>query len=99
MPLLHVALQEGFSNDTVEIRVNGTEVFRKSGVTTRTQIGFADSVETEVDADAVNIMVSLPQKGLSKSLVFPIAEPTYVGVSVAAQGLVLDVSMEPFGYV
>lgn len=99
MPLLHVAMQEGFSNDTVEIRVNGAEVFRKSGVSTRTQIGFADSVETEVDADAVDLTVALPQKALSKSLTFPLSEPTYVGVSVGAQGIAFDVSMEPFGYV
>lgn len=98
MPLLHVALQEGFSNDTVEIRVNGTELFRKSGVSTRLQIGFADSVETEVEADAVDLAVSLPQKSLSKSIVFPISDPTYVGVSVEAQGIVFNVSMEPFGY-
>lgn len=99
MPLLHVALQEGFSDDTVEVRVNGAQVFRKSGVSTRTQIGFADSVETEVDADAVDLTISLPNKSLSKSLVFPLSEPIYVGVSVEAQGITFNVSMEPFGYV
>jgi hypothetical protein len=99
MALLHVALQEGFSDDTVEIRVNGAEVFRKSGVSTRLQIGFADSVETEIESDAVDLTVSLPNRPLSKSLVFPISDPTYVGVSVEAQGVTFNVSMEPFGYV
>lgn len=99
MPLLHVALQEGFSDDAVEVRVNDREVFRKPSVSTRTQIGFADSVETEVESDAVDLVVSLPQKSLSKSIVFPISEPTYVGVSVTPQGIAFEVSMEPFGYV
>lgn len=99
MPLLHVALQEGFSNDTVEIRVNGAEVFRKSGVSTRLQIGFAGSVETEVAAGTVDLNVSMPQKSLSNSVVIPFSDATYVGVSVEAQGIVFSVSMEPFGYV
>jgi hypothetical protein len=35
MSLLHIALQEGFNDDTVVIRVNGSEVFHKAGVKTR----------------------------------------------------------------
>ena len=35
MPQLRVALLEGFTGETVIIRVNGREVFRESGVKTR----------------------------------------------------------------
>jgi len=98
MPLLHVALQEGFSNDTVEIRVNGSEVLRQSGISTRLQIGFAASVETEVTRDTAELTIALPQKSLSKSLVVPLTGPTYVGVSVEPQGIVCRISAEPFGY-
>lgn len=98
MPLLHVALQEGFSNDTVEVTVNGAAIFSKSGVSTRTQIGFADSAETEVGLGTVDLLVSLPQKSLSKSIALLVSEPTYVGVSVEAHGIAFNVAMEPFGY-
>ncbi len=45
MVLLHIAFQEGFTDDTVVVRVNGREVFRKGSVKTRLQIGYADSFE------------------------------------------------------
>lgn len=36
--LLHIALQDGLANDTVVIRSNGQEIYRKTGVSTRTQL-------------------------------------------------------------
>ncbi len=98
MPLLHVDLQEGFSDDTVVVSVNGGEILRKSGVSTRLQIGFAASAEAEVAGDAAELSVTLPQKALSKSAMIPLSGPTYVGVSVRGEGIVFGVSPEPFGY-
>jgi hypothetical protein len=34
---LHVALQDGFDNDTVEVRVDGLLVYQREAVTTMTQ--------------------------------------------------------------
>jgi hypothetical protein len=99
MPLLHVDLQEGFSGDAVEVLFDGKAAFRKSNVSTRTQIGFADSVEAQVDSGAVDLTVSLPAKGLSNSAVLTVSEPTYVGVSVSpAGGIKFEISQAPFGY-
>jgi len=60
MKLLHIAFQEGFADDTVVIRVNGKEVFRKASVKTRTQIGYAGSFEVNVQEGSVNVEVTLP---------------------------------------
>jgi hypothetical protein len=98
MPLLHIALQEGFSDDTVVVRVNGNEVLRQAGISTRLQIGFAASVEKEVAGSTADLTVDLPQRSLSKSMAIPLAGSTYVGVSVEPQGIVFKISIEPFGY-
>jgi hypothetical protein len=47
MSLLHIALQEGFSNDEVRIKVNGAQLGSLTGVTTKNQIGFAESLDLE----------------------------------------------------
>ena len=64
MPLLHIAFQEGFTDDTVVVRVNGEEVFHKGSVKTRLQIGYADSFEMTVEEGSVNVEVLLPLKNL-----------------------------------
>jgi hypothetical protein len=98
MPLLDIALQEGFENDLVAIRINGKEVFSKPQVSTRRQLGFADSYETDVGGGAIEVTLELPQRPLSASRVLQVSGPTYVGISVTAEGLQFDLSQEPFGY-
>ena len=45
MALLHIAFQDGFTDDTVVVLINGGEVFRKEGVNTKLLLGYADFVE------------------------------------------------------
>lgn len=99
MPLLHIALQEGFENDAVKVRINGQEVFNKPQVSTRRQIGFADSYEAEVGGGTIKVTLDLPQRAISASRVLQVNAPTYIGASVTADGLQFDISREPFGYV
>lgn len=56
---LFVKLRDGFSNDTVTIRVNGKEVYRKSEVSTDLTISFADAVEVPVEESIVNLEVAV----------------------------------------
>lgn len=97
--LLHIALQEGFTNDSVVIKVNGKEVFKKSGVNTRYQIGFADSAEAHIDIGTAEVEVILPLKGLKKSVELQIPGPTYLAVILTPEGNIdFRVSKEPFKY-
>jgi hypothetical protein len=99
MPLIHIDLQDGFTNDTVIVRVNGSEVFSKANVKTRFQIGVATSFEVDVAAGMVAIQVALPLKNVSESFELQVARTTYVGISTTAEGRVdYRLSEEPFTY-
>ncbi len=60
MPVLHINLQEGFANDTVVVRVNGQEVFNRTSVKTRLQIGLANAFEVDVPEGSADIQIALP---------------------------------------
>jgi hypothetical protein len=98
MPLLHVALQEGFTGEPVVISVNGREIFHKTAVTTRTQIGLADSVEQTVPAGDAIIEVSAG--GARARIPAPLTTDLYVGVSLTPdKQIVHRSSTQAFGYV
>lgn len=99
MPLLHIALQDGFIGDTVVVFVNGKEEYRKSPVNTRFQIGLADTFELNVAAGTIHVKVSLPLKNVSESSDLQVSADIYFGVSLSAEGkLICDTSDRPFGY-
>lgn len=100
MPLLHIALQEGFSADDVVVRFGGREVFHPTGVTTRTQIGLAATHEEQVPAGTVSVEVLLPARQAKLSQTLQVTQDTYLGVSVTPAGQIEHVVRhEPFGYV
>ncbi|MGI0484968.1 hypothetical protein ACN4EK_05990 [Pantanalinema rosaneae CENA516] len=83
MPLLRVALQDGLINETVIVRVNNEEVFQKTGVNTRFQIGFAELFELDVqDGKNKKVEIVLPSKQQSESQTLEISKPTYLGISI-----------------
>ncbi len=99
MAILHVHLQEGFDNDTVVIRVNGKEVARRTGVTTKRQVGVADLLEIDVPAGPVTVETGIAARGLSNTTELPMDGSVYLGLSVEPDGLKARVSREQFGYV
>lgn len=99
MTLLHIALQEGFEDETVVIRVAGREAFRKDNVRTKLQIGLADSFELNVEEGPVSLEIDLPKKSLSKSIELQVPNTVYLGVSLIAGKIQHKISHEPFGYV
>ena len=56
---LRIRLGDGFNNDTVSVRVNGEQVFHKSGVTTDLRISRADSVDVPVGEPPVRLEISV----------------------------------------
>jgi hypothetical protein len=99
MAQLHIALQEGFEDTTVVIRVAGREAFNKDHVNTKLQIGLADSFDVAVESGSVSIEVELPSRSLSKSIELQVPEAIYLGVSVISGRIEYKVSAQPFGYV
>jgi hypothetical protein len=82
----------------VVLRVNGVEAYHKENVNTRHQIGYADSLELNIEEGPVEIEVSLPLKDLSETIVLQVFAPVYVGISTSNAELNYQVSDEPFGY-
>jgi hypothetical protein len=98
MPLLHVDLQDGFSDEPVLVTVNGHEQFRKDHVRTRTQIGLADSFELTLPDGPVQIEVIA--RGATHRITAPLSTDLYVGVSITRDGQIVDKqSTHAFGYV
>jgi hypothetical protein len=98
MPLLHVALQEGFGGEPVAVSVNDRELFRKDDVRTRTQIGRADSFELTLPAGEARVAVTA--RGTTTHISVSLSADQYIGVSLTAQGTIVHkLSTEPFGYV
>ena len=60
MIALTLDLQEGFEGDLVVIAVDGRELYRKSGIRTRLQIGLAERVRLDVEPGRHLLRVSLP---------------------------------------
>lgn len=56
---LRVRLGEGFQNNTVSVRVDGREVFSKSGVSTDWTISRADAVDVKIGAASVQLEVTI----------------------------------------
>jgi hypothetical protein len=98
MPTLHVALQEGFANDRVIVRINGAEVASRPSVTTRNQIGLAEAVEIDlVDGDA-QVEVEVPTRGITSAVRVQVEGTTYVGASIEAGQVSLHQQREAFRY-
>jgi len=96
--LLHIALQDGFREDTVRIEAAGREIYRKQGVTSKTQIGYADSVEVELAAPT-ELKIQVETRHASQTCSLPPHGPIYVGVSLTSEGQFdIRFSREPFGY-
>jgi hypothetical protein len=96
MATLVIDLQEGFSNDTVVVRVDAAEVFRKSGVSTNLVISRADSVEAETAEGSVDVGIELPARGLSTSVRVDVAERTYLTVNVEDEIVTRASNEEPY---
>ena len=96
MPTFKIDLQEGFDGDRVVIRVDGRPVYDKQGVSTRMQIGLADSVQVETGSEA-ELAVQLPDKGLEGTVKLFVEETPNVGVSV--EGEVVRFKFPPEGQV
>lgn len=95
---ISIDLQDGFSDDIVVVQVNGQEIFNKKGVNTDYSLGRADSVETLVPEDSVEVAVAVPSKSLSDTVVIKAAAEIYLGVSIIDDRIVFRISDKMYRY-
>jgi hypothetical protein len=98
MTPLHIDLQEGFTGDTVVVKVNQDEVFNKHDVQTKLLLGYADGFEVEVPAGPTKVEIAVPTKNLSQTIVLSVSKTPYLGVSIQGGRIEILVSETPFGY-
>jgi hypothetical protein len=96
--VLNVALEEGFEQDAVVVVVNGEQVFDSSDVSTRMQIGLADSFEVPIEEEAAIVEVTVPSQGVTGRYETLVTDQMHVGVSLQEGEIVFRTSKEPFGY-
>ena len=95
---LHIDLQEGFTDDTVIVNVDQTEVFNKHNVQTKLLLGYANTFEVQVPAGLVKVEIVVPTQKLSKTIELPISKSTYLALSLQGNQIDHMVSDTPFGY-
>ena len=98
MMLLRIDLQDGFEGDTVVVKINNKELYRKKGVKTQLTLGYADSLETEVPEGQNTIEIELPEKNIFESISLTVSSPVYLGLSVSDGKIVARQSKEFFAY-
>jgi len=103
MVLLHIDLKDGFQDDTVIIKVNNSEEFRKEHITTDLRIALATKFTTNVTSGEVELQAIIPSKDLADSYKFIASSETYIGISIMDPGLPnekiqFSISDEPFAY-
>ena len=79
---LHIDLQDGFQNDEVIIRLDGKQVFHKSGVSTDIRISRADGFEAPSTKAESQIEIELPKKRLKASEKVQPSQKPNVGISI-----------------
>lgn len=95
---LTLDLQEGFEGDQVVMAIDGREVFRKTGVRTRLQIGLAERVKLDVEPGRHNLRVSLPDRSLHGERQFDAGSEPALAVSLIGGSIDIGPPRAP-GYV
>jgi len=99
VPKLHFAMQEGFNRDSVRLKLQDREVYSKSNLTTRTQIGLADSIDVETQSGSQVLEIEIATRGKSLAIPIKVEDSTYIAISITPDGQVSHrISGEPFGY-
>ena len=94
---LHVALQEGFSGDRVEVTIGGSPI-ELAELNTRNQIGLADEIEVDVRVGSVEVRVAVLNRSLDSTSGFVVRSETWLGVNLISGALEFTWSEEPFFY-
>jgi hypothetical protein len=79
---LHIDLQDGFQNDEVIIRLDGKQVFHKSGVSTDARISRADGFEATSSKPSALVEFELPAKHTKASQSIKASETPNIGIYI-----------------
>lgn len=98
MATLRIDFQDGFTDDSVVVRVGGQEVYRGDNLRTSRLLGFAHTVTADVPPGRVMVEVDVPSRDISGAAALQVEDSAYLGVSIAEDGITFQPSGGPFGY-
>jgi hypothetical protein len=96
---IQIDLQEGFEKDTVQMFIDGQEVYNEQKVQTRYQISHADTIKYETTHASVNIEIYLSEKNIKSTIYIDVRQTPYLGINISTDGkIIFNPSSKPFGY-
>ena len=95
MAVLKIFLERGFSNDDVEIMVNGDKKYQKNNITTNQDLGLAESLIINDIDEYNNITIFLKSRDISKKIRINTFETTYLSISIINNELKHRISNKP----
>lgn len=98
MGVLAIALEAGFDDDHVIVRVDDRVVLDEEGVTTRYQIGLARMLEAPVTAGSVQVAVQVPERELAGETTVDVDETRSLRVWIENAEVVFHASGAPLFY-
>jgi len=98
MVLLHLAFQDGFDNDLVNIQIDSKKVPFDQRISTDYRIGLAGRYEERFHPGTRNINIQIPEKGLSTTFEVNLLRDTYIAISIEEGKLKHIEQYDPFGY-
>ncbi len=96
--VLHIALHDGFTGQTVSIAVDGRAVYRRDNVRTDLRISRADGFDVDVAGPTVTLSVTIEPGGQHASTQVDVGATPYVAVDLQDGGIHFKRSDEPFRY-
>jgi hypothetical protein len=96
--VLTIALQDGFSDDAVTVRVDDKTVIDNQSMRTDQRIGLAYALDVPDVDGLVTLQVHLPGRDLQASRDIDTRTSPFVGISLLDGELVVTTSQTPFGY-
>lgn len=96
---LTIALQDGFTDDAVTVRVDGETVIDRASVRTDQRIGLAYAEDVPAAGGVVTVEARVPARDLRATADVDLRTGAHVGISVLDGELVITTSATPFGYV
>lgn len=98
MATLRIDFQDGFTDDSVVVRVGGHEVYRGANLRTSRLLGFAHTVSADVPAGRVMVEVEVTSRDIFGTAALEVEDAAYLGISIADDGISFQPSGGPFGY-
>ena len=95
--VLHIALQEGFYEAHVVVDVDGAR-HELHGLTTRMQIGLAETLDLAVPTGQHTVTVELPDRRQRASIDVDVAGEHFLGVDLTPQGTISFSQPDEFRY-